>query len=254
MGRLKAETLRAYVSAIRSRHVDYGILIAAFKDPIVHRLLARAAAISPSAKKDKQPITRDILAQVVTHGPSLPDVNTDAAFTLAFAGFLRMGEITYTTAELKNRTTFLAKKATRHDITFTPSGMTFRLKWSKADKQHQGVDVAIAAVGGPLCLVAAITKLFNRDPQPLNSPLFSLNGKPFTSPGVRKILSSRLVAAGINPSSYLNHSFRRGAAQFAEDSGCSHQQIQQLGRWSSEAFRLYIRTKTTDLRRLNSHF
>jgi len=59
-----------------------------FKDPIVHRLLARAAAISPLVKKDKQPITRDILAQVVTHGPLLPDVNTNTAFTLAFTGFL----------------------------------------------------------------------------------------------------------------------------------------------------------------------
>ena len=114
--------------------MDYGILITAFEDPIVHRLLAGVATISPLVKKDKQPITRDILAQVVTHGLSLPDVNTDAAFTLVFAGFLRMGEITYTTAELKNRTTFLAKKATRHDITFTPGGIIFRLKWSKADK------------------------------------------------------------------------------------------------------------------------
>jgi len=62
MGRLKAETLRAYISVIRLRHVDYGILIAAFKDPIVYRLLTRAAAIFFLAKKDKQPITRDILA------------------------------------------------------------------------------------------------------------------------------------------------------------------------------------------------
>jgi hypothetical protein len=62
MGRLKAETLRAYVSVIRSRYVDYSILIAAFKDPIVYQLLTRAAAISPLVKKDKQLITRDILA------------------------------------------------------------------------------------------------------------------------------------------------------------------------------------------------
>jgi len=100
----------------------------AFKDPTVHRLLAGAAAISPLVKKDKQPITRDILAQVVTHGLLLLDVNTNAAFTLAFAGFLWIGEIIYTIAELKNRTTFLARKATRRNITFTPSRITFRLK------------------------------------------------------------------------------------------------------------------------------
>jgi hypothetical protein len=92
--------------------MDYSILIIAFKDPIVHQLLARAAAISPLAKKDKQPITRDILAQVVTHGPLLLDVNTNTIFTLTFTRFLRIGKITYTTAELKNQTTFLVKKAT----------------------------------------------------------------------------------------------------------------------------------------------
>jgi len=94
------------------RHVDYSILITVFKDPIVYQLLARVAAISPLVKKDKQPITRDILAQVVIHSLLLLDVNTNAAFTLAFAEFLRMGEITYTIAELKNRTTFLIRKAT----------------------------------------------------------------------------------------------------------------------------------------------
>jgi hypothetical protein len=88
MGRLKAETLRAYISAIRLRHVDYSILIIAFKDPIVYQLLARVATISSLVKKDKQPITRDILAQVVTHGPLLLDVNTNTVFTLIFARFL----------------------------------------------------------------------------------------------------------------------------------------------------------------------
>ena len=68
--------------------MDYSILITAFKDPIVHQLLTRAAAISPLVKKDKQLITRDILAQVVIYGPSLLDVNTDAIFTLTFTGFL----------------------------------------------------------------------------------------------------------------------------------------------------------------------
>jgi hypothetical protein len=82
--------------------VDYSILITVFKDLIVHQLLARAATISPLVKKDKQPITRDILVQVVIYSPSLLDVNTNTIFTLIFARFLRIGEIIYTTAELKN--------------------------------------------------------------------------------------------------------------------------------------------------------
>ena len=54
----------------------------------MHQLLAKVAAISPLVKKDKQPITRDILAQVVIYGLLLPDINTDTIFTLIFTRFL----------------------------------------------------------------------------------------------------------------------------------------------------------------------
>ena len=68
--------------------MDYSILIAAFKNSTVYQLLARAAAISPLVKKDKQLITRDILAQVIIHGLLLLNINTNTIFTLAFARFL----------------------------------------------------------------------------------------------------------------------------------------------------------------------
>jgi hypothetical protein len=68
--------------------VDYSILIIAFKDPIVYQLLTKVATISPLVKKDKQPITRDILAQVVIYGLLLLDINIDTVFTLTFTRFL----------------------------------------------------------------------------------------------------------------------------------------------------------------------
>ena len=92
--------------------MDYGILITAFKDPIVYQLLARVATISPLVKKDKQPITRDILAQVVIYSLLLLDINIDTVFTLTFTRILQMGKIIYAIAELKNQTIFLIKKAT----------------------------------------------------------------------------------------------------------------------------------------------
>ena len=42
--------------------MDYSISIVVFKDFTVHRLLAGVVTISLLVKKDKQPITRDILA------------------------------------------------------------------------------------------------------------------------------------------------------------------------------------------------
>ena len=46
---------------------------------------------------------------------------------------------------------------------------------------------------------------------------------------------------GLDPSRYKGHSFRIGAASYAEDRGLSDAQIRMLGRWKSNAFLRYIR-------------
>jgi hypothetical protein len=43
-------------------------------------------------------------------------------------------------------------------------------------------------------------------------------------------------------SRYSGHSFRQGAAQHASDNGILDTDIQRLGRWSSDAFKLYFNT------------
>ncbi|KAJ5215291.1 uncharacterized protein N7498_001698 [Penicillium cinerascens] len=53
---------------------------------------------------------------------------------------------------------------------------------------------------------------------------------------------------------YLGHSFRKGAAQHAHDSGILDDQIQMLGRWTSEAFRVYFTTNASVLYKLNHQF
>ncbi|RXN33950.1 proline and serine-rich 1-like protein [Labeo rohita] len=47
---------------------------------------------------------------------------------------------------------------------------------------------------------------------------------------------------------FSNHSFRIGAATSAAQKGLSKQQIQTLGRWSSEAFQSYIRTNQSHIK------
>ena len=49
---------------------------------------------------------------------------------------------------------------------------------------------------------------------------------------------------GLNAQRYKSHSFRIGAACLAADKGFSDAQIRALGRWKSDAFKLYISNST----------
>jgi len=167
-----------------------------------------------------------------------------------------MGEISYTAAELRSKA-FVQTKATRGDVSIAKdqSSMVLYLKRSKTDTSHSGVKIQISAQpGDPLCAVAAMVRLQNRDPQPDSAPLFALNTKPFTKGSIQAILQARLLDAGIRPDDYTNHSFRRGAAQHARDYGFAEAQLGLLGRWKSNAVKLYYKDSDAALLKLNDHF
>ena len=110
-------------------HVDLGHSIEVFEALYIKQLLAGTRFLFLQKRKEKLPITWDILAQIMTDGKSHNDLNIDAAFTLAFAGFLHIGEIMHTATELKSKA-FCQTKTTRADITIAKdkSSMVFLLK------------------------------------------------------------------------------------------------------------------------------
>jgi len=143
----------------------------------------------------------------------------DAAFIIAFTGFLRIGEITYLNRKAKDFSTI---RALCSDVRIAPNGylIVFHLKQSKTDKTYSGVNIQITAIPGDyLCPMAVIIRLFNRDPRPLLDLLFSVNNIVFLAPVVYKILLTRLAGGGILPNSYSNYFFRRGAAQHTHNCG-----------------------------------
>lgn len=73
-------------------------------------------------------------------------------------------------------------------------------------------------------------------------PLFCFqNGAPVNSSFFRRILGSCVRKCQLDPRKYTTHSFRIGGATLAYDRHFSNAQIQQLGRWSSQAFTKYLR-------------
>lgn len=82
--------------------------------------------------------------------------------------------------------------------------------------------------------------LHRRGPAP--GPLFlQENGQPLTRTQLSNFLQSTLSAVGIT-GTYSGHSFRIGAATTAAQQGLPDHLIKTMGRWSSDAYLLYMRT------------
>ena len=73
-------------------------------------------------------------------------------------------------------------------------------------------------------------------------PLFChADNTPITVNQFNTELRRCLNFCGLNAQRYKGHSFCIGAACLAADKGFSDAQIRALGRWKSDAFKLYIR-------------
>jgi len=99
-----------------------------------------AILLFPSIKKTKLPIIKDILDKIIILRPYKADINIDAAFIMAFIGFLYIGEIIYLNRKAKDFSTI---KALYSDVRIAPNSylIVFYLKRSKIDKTYSGVNI-----------------------------------------------------------------------------------------------------------------
>lgn len=113
-----------------------------------------------------EPISRQTLVKLTEAcSDSVGDINFSTACKIAWAGFLRSGEFTYSLKDQPGSRTFTNTKLTRSDITFDENFdyAILRLKRSKTDLDHKGVEIILAATHDQICPVAALRKLFLLD-------------------------------------------------------------------------------------------
>ena len=90
--------MKLYLTGIKSYQLDLGIDCTAFKDPPLECTLQGIKRDhSQPAHHTRTPVTRSRLLDILYHlgGSDYDDLMIRAAFTLAFASFLRIGEFTY---------------------------------------------------------------------------------------------------------------------------------------------------------------
>lgn len=249
-GRVSYSTVSTYVSAIRMQHLQHGHQDPTVDAPLLSLLLQGIKRSTKPPRQHRQPITADILTNLK---PAISALKRQAyqsrlfwaAFTLAFYGFLRVGEYTSRRRNKRSPDTLLARS-----ITLDGSTLTIRLRRSKTSQFKLPPPIHIGATNSVTCPVKAMERFLSWRHAPSHAPLFIFQDGTFlTAQMVSSTLKSSLRVAGYNPTGYSSHSFRIGAATAASAAGLTDHQIQRLGRWTSNAFATYVRPTKESLSR-----
>ena len=137
------------------------------------------------------------------------------------------------------------------DSLVSPTCFKVRIKCSKTDPFRAGCDIYVGRGVDSVCPIVALGSYLSRrgsTPGPLF--LFS-NSRPLTRQQLSSSVQAILHAAGYS-GSYSGHSFRIGAATTAAARGVPDHLIKTLGRWSSDAYQVYIRTPVSSIIHVSS--
>jgi len=234
-------TIAAYVSGISFWHK-----IQSQPDPtktfLITKLISGLRRGNPT-HDSRLPITGRILQKLIDILPTVTKSEYESimyktGFILAFFGFLRLAE--FTCENSKNPTQSL--KAS--DVTVLRTGgqrasaVQISLHHSKNNQYGRNQLIALQQVSSPctLCPVRTVEAYLKVRPQRCIAFLSHYSKSPLTRHEFQAMLRKAIAAAGLEPRKYTSHSFRIGAASAAAGAGWTPEQIQNYGRWSSNAF------------------
>ena len=164
-----------------------------------------------------------------------------AALLLAFFGFLRCSEYTRTSL---NRGFCLRRK----DVKVNNDHIKVTLRKTKSNQFSSSI-VRIYGNGTEICPLSAMNEYLNSRNLKKSSPLFWKGSSPLTYSSFNAILKQLLTAVGLNPSQYSSHSLRSGAATTAANRGIPSWLIQNLGRWHSDCYKIYVKNPVNAIRK-----
>ena len=115
------------------------------------------------------------------------------------------------------------------------------LKKSKTDPFHQSIDVYVGATGSDVCPASTLLQYIGVHSSTAG-PLFVFHcGQFLTRSLLVSHLQRALEQAGMEHKNFNGHSFRIGAATTAAQCGIENSVIETMGRWKSDAYRIYVK-------------
>nr|XP_033817352.1 uncharacterized protein LOC117368118 isoform X1 [Geotrypetes seraphini] len=208
---------------------------------LVRRLLTAMARIAPRQPDARQPISHDLLTRLIVELPAVARSRYEvllftAAFSLAFFGAFRVGELLVHPADTVGARGLLLRHVQCGDST-----VSLYLARSKTDQLGRGRTVVLNKINGVTCPVTALCAYMAVRPPLGLALLLHVDGGPLTRYQFLAVLRLVLRRCGEDPAHFGTHSFRIGAATCAFLAGVPGEGIRRLGRWSSDCYRSYIR-------------
>ena len=242
-------SIKTYLSAVRDYHIER-----TGADPTdrarVRRVLhaARKYCIRRGRARRKWPISPAMLrAWRRTLTRSYNDQVKWAAALLALFGLHRVSEYASTRGKHIGLKRGNVEFATERDASGVPLYVHIHLERFKGDFWRHGMTLKHFQSGEDLCVVTSLWELLKNDVRPATEPLFRLATPPgrcrpryLTRTDVAAYTKRMAQLAGLPEDNYNTHSFRAGGAVLLWEANYSISDIQILGRWRSDAFRLYL--------------
>ena len=236
-----ASTTATYISAIGYYHKVNG-----YYDPtenfIIRQMLEGFRRKNPNKADLRQPITLQMLRKIMSSLDMVcfshfEAVAFKAAFSIAFFGFMRVGELA---AESLNNVQ--DSVLSLEDINlFIDRGIQVTFRHAKNNQRGPPQVIWIPHIpNDPLCPVRAMHDYLMIRPPLARTLVCHFDGSPITRGQFSEVLKRVIQFCGW-PSGFKSHSFRIGAATRAAELGIPDKTIMQMGRWKSDAFKLYIR-------------
>ena len=239
---LSPATIHVYILGMVSLHHLNGFAPPATNSYRV-KLAIRAINSQPSTSASRQPITYDLLHAMVQYLQKLnlcfPWISM---VTLGFFGALRGAEYTATQASGTISAPLI------HQVSFHRASGAWAMNYTipVTKTTSSPVAVAIGCSGTSVCAVCSMLSYLNH--RQLNSTLHPSsylfthgNGRPITKCQLNQVIKRVVSMLGLSASNFTTHSLRSGAASTASAAGFNEHEIQQLGHWTSQAYRTYIK-------------
>ena len=231
-----------YLTVVRLVHLEAGL-----DNPVstyyINSLQKGTRRLLGDSSSPKLPVTPDILLKIRTLLPftSSFDISFWAACLVAFYSFFRKSNLLP-----QSMSAFCPdKELSKQNIFFTAEGAVIKVIWSKTI-QYRDRTLHIPLPFFPsskLCPSTALWMSLQQGTESHLSPFQYVEGfsvKFLTYPVFCAYLRSCLDRLGFDSNRYSGHSFRRGGATFALESGAPPDLVQAQGDWRSDAYKLYI--------------